>query len=147
VGAPPDDQRDPAFAAPEEAEALLRRLSAVPLAPADPEPRPLDSATPIAAERAEGRHGPTRCPAEARYRALVEQIPAVTFLAPLDGSTSELRVSPQIEALLGFSAREWLDNPILPNVKVIASSGQKGASRGLRGPRASWRSLTPARIC
>jgi PAS domain S-box-containing protein len=51
--------------------------------------------------------------AEARYRALVEQIPAVTFMAPLDGSTSALYISPQIEELLGFSAREWLDEPFL----------------------------------
>jgi formate hydrogenlyase transcriptional activator len=51
--------------------------------------------------------------AEARYRALVEQIPAVTFMAPLDGSTSALYVSPQIEELLGFSAEEWLDEPFL----------------------------------
>jgi PAS domain S-box-containing protein len=51
--------------------------------------------------------------AEARYRALVEQIPAVTFMAPLDGTTSSLYVSPQIEELLGFSAREWLDEPFL----------------------------------
>jgi PAS domain S-box-containing protein len=51
--------------------------------------------------------------AEARYRALVEQIPAVTFMAPLDGSTSALYVSPQIEELLGFSAQEWLDEPFL----------------------------------
>jgi PAS domain S-box-containing protein len=51
--------------------------------------------------------------AEARYRALVEQIPAVTFMAPLDGSTSELYVSPQIEELLGFTAQEWLDDPFL----------------------------------
>src|SRR5262249_40575794 len=50
---------------------------------------------------------------EARYRALVEQIPAVTFMAPLDGSTSELYVSPQIEELLGFSAEEWLEDPLL----------------------------------
>jgi PAS domain S-box-containing protein len=51
--------------------------------------------------------------AEARYRALVEQIPAVTFMAPLDGSTSALYVSPQIEELLGFTAQEWLDEPFL----------------------------------
>ena len=50
---------------------------------------------------------------EAKYRALVEQIPAVTFLAPLDGSTGELYVSPQIGELLGFSQREWLDDPVL----------------------------------
>jgi PAS domain S-box-containing protein len=51
--------------------------------------------------------------AEARYRSLVEQIPAVTFMAPLDGTTNLLYVSPQIERMLGFSAEEWLANPIL----------------------------------
>lgn len=55
---------------------------------------------------------PTRR-AEARYRALVEQIPAVTFMAALDEGMSEMYVSPQIEALLGFSQKEWLDDPIL----------------------------------
>ena len=50
---------------------------------------------------------------EARYRTLVEEIPAVTFMASLDGGLSELYVSPQIEALLGFSQKEWLENPIL----------------------------------
>src|ERR1700678_86253 len=51
--------------------------------------------------------------AEAKYRALVEQIPAVTFKAPLDGTTSELYVSPQIEQLLGFSAQESLNERFL----------------------------------
>ena len=43
--------------------------------------------------------------AEAKFRSLVENIPAVTFVAPLDQSAPELYVSPQIEALLGFSRR------------------------------------------
>jgi PAS domain S-box-containing protein len=34
-------------------------------------------------------------------------------MAPLDGSTSAIYVSPQIEELLGFSAQEWLDEPFL----------------------------------
>jgi PAS domain S-box-containing protein len=51
--------------------------------------------------------------AEKRYRTLVEQIPAVTFMAALDGGSNELYVSPQIEALLGFSQKEWLENPVL----------------------------------
>ncbi|HEU4405966.1 MAG TPA: ATP-binding protein [Polyangiaceae bacterium] len=55
---------------------------------------------------------PTR-QAEARYRALVEAIPAVTFMAALDGGDNEMYVSPQIESLLGFSQKEWLDDPIL----------------------------------
>ena len=50
---------------------------------------------------------------EVRYRSLVEGIPAVTFMAALDGGVNELYVSPQIEELLGFSQQEWLDNPVL----------------------------------
>ena len=50
---------------------------------------------------------------EARYRTLVEEIPAVTFMAALDGGISELYVSPQIEELLGFTQKEWGENPIL----------------------------------
>ena len=51
--------------------------------------------------------------AEARYRTLVEQIPAVTFMAALNEDATELYVSPQIEALLGFTQEEWLGNPFL----------------------------------
>jgi PAS domain S-box-containing protein len=50
---------------------------------------------------------------EARYRTLVEGIPAVTFMAALDEGVNELYVSPQVEELLGFSQKEWLDNPVL----------------------------------
>jgi PAS domain S-box-containing protein len=48
---------------------------------------------------------------EARYRTLVEQIPAVTWIAALDEVGSTLYVSPQIETMLGFTADEWTDNP------------------------------------
>jgi PAS domain S-box-containing protein len=50
---------------------------------------------------------------EARYRTLVEGIPAVTFMAAMDEAANELYVSPQIEELLGFTQQEWLDNPVL----------------------------------
>ena len=49
---------------------------------------------------------------EVKYRALVEQIPAVVFMAYLDKGIGEAYVSPQIEALLGFSQREWLEDPV-----------------------------------
>ena len=49
---------------------------------------------------------------EARYRALVEQIPAVVFMAYLDRGIGEAYVSPQIEAALGFSQEEWLGDPV-----------------------------------
>ena len=50
--------------------------------------------------------------ADARYRALVEQIPAVVFMANLDEGIGEAYVSPQIEAELGFSQQEWLEDPV-----------------------------------
>jgi PAS domain S-box-containing protein len=48
-----------------------------------------------------------------RYRALVEQLPAVVFMAPLDGGIGEAYVSPQIEQALGFTQEEWLGDPVL----------------------------------
>jgi PAS domain S-box-containing protein len=49
---------------------------------------------------------------EAKYRALVEQIPAVVFMAYLDQGIGEAYVSPQIETALGFSQSEWLEDPV-----------------------------------
>ncbi len=48
----------------------------------------------------------------ARYRTLVEQIPAVIFTAFLDQGLSEAYVSPHVETVLGFTQEEWLDDPI-----------------------------------
>jgi PAS domain S-box-containing protein len=49
---------------------------------------------------------------EARYQILVEQIPAVVFLAFLDKGIGEAYVSPQIEAMIGFTQEEWLNDPV-----------------------------------
>jgi len=46
------------------------------------------------------------------YRTLVEQLPAVVFITPLDGSTGEAYVSPYIEAALGYTQEEWLGDPL-----------------------------------
>lgn len=48
---------------------------------------------------------------DARYRTLVEQIPAVVFMAFLDKGIGEAYVSPQIEEILGFTQEEWLNDP------------------------------------
>ncbi|MGH3103067.1 MAG: ATP-binding protein [Gaiellaceae bacterium] len=47
--------------------------------------------------------------AEARYRTLVEHLPLATYIDALDGKTSY--ISPQIEPMLGYPARLWLDTP------------------------------------
>ena len=49
---------------------------------------------------------------EARYKVLLDQIPAVVFMAYLDEGMGEAYVSPQIEKTLGFTQREWLEDPV-----------------------------------
>lgn len=49
---------------------------------------------------------------EAKYRALLEKLPAVVFMAYLDRGRGEAYVSPHIEALLGYSQEEWLEDPV-----------------------------------
>lgn len=49
---------------------------------------------------------------DARYRTLVEQIPAVVFMAFMDKGIGEAYVSPQIEEILGFTQEEWLNDPV-----------------------------------
>jgi PAS domain S-box-containing protein len=51
--------------------------------------------------------------AEQRFRTLVEQIPAVTFMAVLGQGRNDVYISPHIEALLGYSQKEWLEDPFL----------------------------------
>ena len=54
-----------------------------------------------------------RLNAESKYRTLVEQIPAVTYIAALEPLAHTIYISPQVEAQLGFGAQDWLDNPEL----------------------------------
>ncbi|MGZ5291261.1 MAG: PAS domain-containing protein [Actinomycetota bacterium] len=48
---------------------------------------------------------------EAKYRALIEQIPAVVYLAEYGDDGDWLYISPQIERVIGFTPQEWLDHP------------------------------------
>ena len=83
-----------------DAEALLASLASV-----------FSQAAPDRGKSARSleEHAPSM---EARYRTLLDQIPAVVFMAHLDGGFGEAYVSPQIEATLGFSQREWLEDPV-----------------------------------
>src|ERR687889_433439 len=49
---------------------------------------------------------------EERYRTLVEQLPAVTYMQEIEHATL-VYVSPQIEGVLGYSPEEYLANPDL----------------------------------
>src|SRR5580693_4517770 len=87
-----------------EAEALLIELAGVFNAPTDASSSRIDLR----------RHTPETDDSnvEAKYRALLEQIPAVVFMAYVDRGTSEAYVSPEIEAALGYSREEWLEDPV-----------------------------------
>ncbi len=81
-----------------DAEAVLANLASV-----------FFQAAPDGPQYARSPQGPTL---EARYRVLLDQIPAVVFMAYLDQAIGEAYVSPQIEATLGFSQKEWLEDPV-----------------------------------
>jgi PAS domain S-box-containing protein len=93
-----------------EAEATLKNLAGV-FFPGDP------LLLEVANQFLHNRQNPSVTRAElpdveARYRTLVEQIPAVVFMAFLDKGIGEAYVSPQIEAMLGFTQEEWLNDPV-----------------------------------
>jgi PAS domain S-box-containing protein len=93
----------------EEAEAALRELADVRLDNQTIASRVL---TELAAGVSGVIPGFKSLNVEAKYRALVEQIPAVVFMAYLEKGIGEAYVSPQIEAALGYSQSEWLEDPV-----------------------------------
>ncbi len=50
-------------------------------------------------------------PAEDRYRTLVEEIPALIYVAWADDLGSRAYLSPQLQAMTGFKPVEWLAEP------------------------------------
>lgn len=54
----------------------------------------------------------------ARYRLLVEHLPAVVYEAGRDISSGIVFISPQVEAMLGFPASEWVDQPLFWHQRI-----------------------------
>jgi len=50
---------------------------------------------------------------EAKYCALVEQAPTVTYISPINSPSIKLDIGAQIETLLGYSVAEWKADPQL----------------------------------
>ncbi|MGZ4124696.1 MAG: PAS domain-containing protein, partial [Actinomycetota bacterium] len=48
---------------------------------------------------------------EAKYRTLVEQIPAIVYLGEFGNEGEWLYISPQVERVLGYTQEEWLAHP------------------------------------
>lgn len=58
------------------------------------------------------RTATARHEAEARYRTLVEQLPLITYVdSPYSADEAADFVSPQIEAILGYTRAEWYSHP------------------------------------
>ena len=49
--------------------------------------------------------------AERKYRALVEQIPAVPYSDGIDPLSTSLYISPRVKDLVGYTPEEWQSNP------------------------------------
>jgi PAS domain S-box-containing protein len=111
-----------------EAEVVLQKLASVFLEGRDPGvERPSISANSSASARLRDNDTAPRS-VEARYRALVEQIPAVIFMAYLDKGIGEAYVSPQIEAALGFTQNEWLEDPVRWYDQIYPDDKQRWSS-------------------
>ena len=110
---------------PSEAEDLLMELASVFF--------PDNQASRTTSQIEEGRPDIT-----AHYRILVEQIPAVVFLAFLDKGVGEACVSPQIEAVLGFTQEEWLNDPVRWYRQIHPDDKQRWSHRG-RTDISDWR--------
>lgn len=52
-------------------------------------------------------------PVDDRFRELVEQLPAITYVAEFTASAPFVYVSPQIEQVLGYAPHEWIERPSL----------------------------------
>lgn len=77
--------------------------------------------------------------AEAKYRTLVEQTPAITYVAALDDKDSTLYVSPQIMGL-GFTPEEWLADPEI-HLKQVHPEDRLRVEEQLSQSRATGRPL------
>lgn len=72
--------------------------------------------------------------AEARYRALVEHIPAVLYVdRAVEGGTMPTYVSPQIEPVLGFTQADWLGDAELWRRCLHPEDAQRAVDEYLAG--------------
>lgn len=79
--------------------------------------------------------------AEAKYRTLVEQIPAITYLVSVEPSHDIVYISPQIN-LLGFTPEQWATDPEF-HFRQIHPEDRHKAERAIHASRATY---TPLQI-
>jgi PAS domain S-box-containing protein len=88
--------------------------------------------------------------AEARYRAIVEHVPAAIYVDRPDASMKTVYVSPQIQDIMGVSPQRYLDEPDLwldlmtPELREETRSSYVEAIAAGRSWRGEYRIITPA---
>ncbi len=68
-----------------------------------------------------------RSEAEARYRALVEQTPTVTYIDAIEGPPFTLYMSPQSTTILGYTPQDWYDDDDLLDKIVHPDDAERAA--------------------
>ena len=87
--------------------------------------------------------------AEARYRALVEHIPAVLYVDPVDEHSPSIYVSPQVRHVLGVSQASYLADPdlwlnvIVPDDRDRVVKAWREALDGRRACQVEYRIVRP----
>jgi diguanylate cyclase (GGDEF)-like protein/PAS domain S-box-containing protein len=71
--------------------------------------------------------------ANAKYRALVEQIPAIVYIDVADETMATTYVSPQIEALLGIKPQEYIDDADLWTKRLHPDDRERALTTYLQG--------------
>jgi len=77
-----------------------------------------------------------RAETEIKYRTLIEQVAAISYIAELGTYGQWLYVSPQVESILGYSADEWLSNSrnwidhVHPDDHPIVNAAEESCQRG-----------------
>jgi PAS domain S-box-containing protein len=77
-----------------------------------------------------------RAETEIKYRMLIEQVAAVSYIAELGVNGQWLYVSPQIEPMFGYSAEEWLSTSkdwiryVAPEDHPIIHAAEESSARG-----------------
>jgi PAS domain S-box-containing protein len=63
--------------------------------------------------------------AEARYRALVEQNPSITYIDAVEGDVGTLYISPQTTEILGYTPEEWYEDDGLFTKLILPEDAER----------------------
>jgi PAS domain S-box-containing protein len=84
--------------------------------------------------------------AEAKYRSLVEGLPAVVYIAEFGKDAAWRYISPKIESILGFTPEEWMGQADLWRERILPEDREQALDAELRLLRGESRMACEYRI-